>query len=110
MCKILDFGLAKLLEAPGLSPEEEERDLKRRGLSRADTASSSSDSRGLPLRSELKPARKDNHAIRNGTAEAVPLQVHIPIDHTLTRTGLAMGTAGYMSPEQVRGENAGCAD
>ncbi len=27
-----------------------------------------------------------------------------PLDATLTRLGVAMGTAGYMSPEQVRGE------
>ena len=27
------------------------------------------------------------------------------VEHTLTHAGMAMGTAGYMSPEQVRGDN-----
>ena len=39
-----------------------------------------------------------------GAAEVTPLHAATPADATITRTGLAMGTAGYMSPEQVRGE------
>jgi serine/threonine protein kinase/Tol biopolymer transport system component len=41
----------------------------------------------------------------DGTRGAsIPITGGMPTDHNLTGTGMAIGTAGYMSPEQVRGD------
>jgi len=86
VAKILDFGIAKLaVEAPDFSP-----------------ANADENERGLEPRPGLKPESDEEPGRR---AEA--WRFHPPatsVEAARTRTEAAMGTAGYMSPEQVRRE------
>ncbi|HUI82632.1 MAG TPA: protein kinase [Candidatus Binatia bacterium] len=68
--KILDFGLAKLVNAAR----------------------------------EMGSDYWQLQAAADGTAGPPGIPRRVPADSTLTRPGASPGTAGYMSPEQVRGE------
>ncbi len=83
--KILDFGLAKLTEPLTPSPSSQGRGEK------ASTSQPSPLGRGCP----------DQIGTGEGSVNAPTASVE---PESLTALGVAMGTAPYMSPEQLRGE------
>jgi serine/threonine protein kinase len=92
VCKILDFGLAKLLEAG--EPEK--------AAAQAANAAKPTDSifNAAIAEAYVGSAVKDIGGFQAATVKSDDGSI---VSH-LTRTGLAIGTAGYMSPEQVNGE------
>jgi len=86
--KILDFGLAKLNEPLTPSPSPQGRGEKESGFPSPQGWREATGEGVLP----------DAAVATGGETPA------LPADPLLSRTGVAMGTAGYMSPEQARGE------
>jgi hypothetical protein len=92
--------LAQFLAEPGLSPAEAVR-----VATRIAQALAYVHGRGIVHR-DVKPA---NLILRGGDVDGVTLldlgvARRIAEPRTLTRTGLSVGTPGYMAPEQARGE------
>jgi len=104
VAKILDFGLAKLVEAEttlDLSSRAER--VLQSGTSEVEgpAAPSPHEKAGPSTARPPVPQKTRDGEERDRSAQDDSV---IGVEHSLTRTGLKLGTAGYMSPEQVRGD------